>query len=221
MRVSRSFDASMSSQKDYNIAAATDIKQGQLVKLVGGLVVPVVVGETAAILGVAEENHTGTQDTFNVRNNGTSIRVSDSPQTVFEAPAPRVTATSGSTTTMAATAIVALADDDFNGGFFKLVSKVAASTNTDSIGTVYPITDYTAATKLFTTTKTAGGTHTAGDVFEIYPPTGFGKGNFDATLSKLVLTATAALPIRSYGEDIERGVTYHIPSLHVNGSKQS
>lgn len=221
MRVARSFDASMSSQKDYPIAVATDIKEGQLVKLVGGLAVPCVVGETAAILGVSCENHTGTADTFNPRNNGTVIRVSDAPSTVFEAPAPRVTATSGSTTTMAATGIAALADDDFNGGFFKLVSKVAASTNTDSIGTVYPITDYTAATKLFTTTKTAGGAHTAGDIYEIYPPNGFGKGNLDAGISKLVLTATAALPIRSYGEDIERGVTYHIPSLHINASKQA
>ena len=221
MRVARSFDASMSSQKDYPIAVSTDIKQGQLVKLTGGLVVLAVVGETSAILGVAEENHTGTADTFNPRNNGTVIRVSDAPSTVFEAPAPRVTATGGSTTTMAATGIAALADDDFNGGFFKLVSKVAASTNTDSVGTVYPITDYTAATKLFTTTKTAGGAHTAGDIYEIYPPNGFGKGNLDAGISKLVLTATAALPIRSYGEDIERGVTYHIPSLHINASKQA
>ena len=221
MRVARSFDSSMSSTKDYNIATNTDIKQGQLVKLVGGLVVACAVGETGAFLGVAEENHTGTVDTFNPRNNGTVIRVSDAPTTVFEAPAPRVTATSGSTTTMAATGVASMADDDFNGGFMKLVSKVAASTNTDSIGTVYPITDYTNSSKTFTTTKTAGGAITAGDVFEIYPPNGFGKGNLDSGISKLVLTATAALPFRSYGEDIERGLTYHIPSLHINGSKQS
>lgn len=221
MRVSRSFDASMSSQKDYPIAAATDIKQGQVVKLVGGLVVLAAVGETGAILGVAEENHTGTVDTFNPRNNGTVIRVSDAPSTVFEAPAPRVTATSGSTTTMAATGMATFADDDFNGGFFKLVSKTASSTNTDSIGTVYPITDFTGATDLFATTKVSGGAHTAGDVYEIYPPNGFAKGNLDAGISKLVFTATAALAIRSYGEDIDRGVTYHIAALHANGNKQS
>lgn len=221
MRVSRSFDASMSSQKDYPIAAATDIKLGQVVKLSGGLVVAAAAGETGAILGVALENHTGVADTFNPRNNGTVISVADAASTVFEAPAPRVTATSGSTTTMAATGVASMADDDFNGGFMKLVSKVVASTNTDPVGTVYPITDYTNSSKTFTTTKTAGGAITAGDVFEIYPPNGFGKGNFDSNISKLILTATAALPVRSYGEDIERGVTYHIPSLHQNGSKQS
>jgi len=219
MRVVRSFDASMSSQKDYNIATTTDVKQGQLVKLVGGLVVPCAVGETTAILGICEENHTGTVDTFNVRNNGTSIRVSDSPTTVFEAPAPIATATSGSATTMAATGLAAFADNDFAGGFIKLVSKTVASANTDPIGKVYAVTASTAATKLFTVAS--GGTHTAGDIYEIYPPTGFSKGNLDATIGKLVLTATAALPIRSYGEDTNRGVTYHIPSLHINGSKQS
>lgn len=221
MKGARSFDASMSSQKNYPIATSTVVKQGQLVKLVGGLVVLAVAAETSAILGVAAENHTGTADTFNIRNNGTEILVLDAPSTVYEAPAPRVTATSGSTTTMAATGMGTFADDDFNGGFMKLVSKVSTSTNTDSVGTVYPITDFTASTDLFTTTKTAGGAHTAGDVFEIYPPNGFGKGNLDSTISKIVLSATASLPIRSYGEDIDRGLTYHIPSLHINGSKQA
>lgn len=221
MRVSRAFDASMSSQKDYPIAAATDIKEGQVVKLTGGLVVLALAAETGAIIGISAENHTGVADAFNPRNNGTVIRIIDSPYTVLESPAPRVTATSGSTTTMAATGMGTFADDDFNGGFMKLVSKGASSANTDSIGTIYPITDFTAATDLFTTTKTAGGAHTAGDIFEIYPPNGFQKGNFDSGISKLVLSATAALPVRSYGEDMDRGLTYHVAALHANASKQS
>jgi hypothetical protein len=221
MKVSRAFDASMSSSKDYPIAAATNIQEGQLVKLSGGLVVGAVVAETGAILGVAAESHTGTTDAFNARNNGTVIRIYDSPVTVMEGPAPRATATSGTTTTLVATGIATFADDDFNGGFMKLVSKAAASANTDSLGTIYPITDFTASSKTFTTTKTAGGAITAGDVFEIYPPNGFAKGNLDAGISKLVITATAALAIKSYGEDMDRGVTYHVAALHQNGNKQS
>lgn len=221
MRVSRAFDASMSSEKDYPIAAATAIKEGQVVKLSGGLVVLAAAGETGAILGVAKENHTGVADAFNVRNNGTVIRVLDSPATVFEAPAPRVTATSGTTNTMAATGVASMADDDFNGGYMKLVSKGASSTNTDPVGTIYPITDYTNSSRTFTTTKTAGGAHTAGDIFEIYPPNGFQKGNLDSGISKLILSATAALPFKSYGEDMDRGMTYHVAALHANANKTS
>lgn len=221
MRLARSFDASMSSVKEYPIASNTVIAEGQLVKLTEGKVVVALVGETGAILGVAYESHSGTADTLNTRSNGTVIKVYDAPSSIYEAPAPRVTATSGSTTTLVATGIATFADDDFNGGFMKLVSKATASTNTDAVGTVYPITDFVASTKTFTTTKTAGGAVTAGDVFEIYPPNGFAKGNLDAGISKLVLTATAALPIRSYGEDINRGVTFHIPALQSNANKQS
>ena len=221
MRVSRAFDASMSSEKDYPIAAATDIREGQVVKLSGGLVVLAAAGETGAILGVAKENHTGTADAFNPRNNGTLIRVLDGPMTVYEAPAPRVTATSGSTTTMAATGVASMADDDFNGGYMKLVSKGASSANTDPVGTVYPITDYTNTGRVFTTTKTAGGAHTAGDIFEIYPPNGFQKGNFDSGISKLILSTSAALAVKSYGEDLDRGVTFHVAALHQNANKQS
>jgi len=219
MKISRSFDASMSSEKSYQIPATTDIEEGQVVKLAAGKVVLAVVGETAAILGVAKENHTGVQDAFNVRNNGLAISVLDGPSTIFEAAAPQATATSGSATTMAATGLAVFADDDFNGGYIKLITKAAASANTDALGTVYPITDFTAATKLFTVAT--GATHTAGDVYEIYAPVGFQKGNLDATISKVVLTTNADIPFRAYGEDLDRGVQYYTAALHLNANKQA
>lgn len=219
MRVNRSFDASMSSQNDYQIAAATDVEQGQVVKLSAGKVVLASAGETAAILGIAEENHTGVTDAFNVRNNGTKIRVLDSPSTIFEASAPQATCTSGSATTMAATGLAVFVDDDFNGGYIKLVEKGDTSSNTDALGTVYPVTDYTAATKLFTVAS--GATHTAGDVYEIYAPVGFQKGNLSATIDSVVLTTNAAIPFKIYGQDFERGLSYYIAALHLNANKQA
>lgn len=219
MRITRSMDASISSEADYNIAAATDIKEGQIVKLTGGLVVLATAGETGAILGVAKENHTGVTDAFNVRNNGRKIRIFDSPTSVFEAPAPRATATSGSATTMAATGLATFADDDFNGGYLKLVSKTATSTNTDPIGKLYEITDFTASTKLFTVAS--GQTHNVGDVYEIYAPVGFLKGNLDSTISKLVLTTNANTPFKVYGQDFDLGLQYYVAALHVNANKQS
>ena len=218
MRISRSMDASMSSEKSYQIASATDIEEGQVVKLSAGKVVLADVGETAAILGVAKENHTGVTDDFNVRNDGLLVSVLDSPLSIFEAPAPEATATSGSATTMAATGLAVFADDDFNGGYIKLIEKTDASANTDALGTVYPVTDYTAATKLFTVAS--GVTHTTGDVYEIYAPNGFQKGNLSADISKVVLTTNAAIPFRIYGEDFERSLCYYTPALHLNANKQ-
>jgi len=218
MKVNRSIDASMSSEADYQIATGTVITDGQVVKLAAGKVVVAVVGETAAILGVAKENHTGVTDAFNVRNNGLKLRVLDSPATIFEAPAPQATGTSGSATTMAATGLAAFTDDDFNGGFIKLITKGASSANTDALGTVYPVTDFTAATKLFTVAS--GATHPAGAVYEIYGPNGFQKGNLDATISKVVLTTNAAIPFRIYGQDFDRSLCYYTAALHLNANKQ-
>ena len=77
MKVSRAMDASMSSEADYQIATGTVVTEGQVVKLAAGKVVLAVVGETAAILGKANENHTGVTDAFNIRNDGLKLRVSD------------------------------------------------------------------------------------------------------------------------------------------------
>ena len=213
--------AQVGAQKEYDIATGTNISEGTFVKLSSGKVVNVVVAETGAILGVAAETHSGSADALNPRSNGLKIKVNDSPSAAYETAAPRATATSGSTTTMAATGLATFADNDFVGGYFKLVSKGASSANTDSVGTVYPITGSTASTKLFTTTKTAGGAHTAGDIFEIYPPVGFVKGNFDAAFGKYDLTATASISVRTAAVDTSRGTVTMVANLHQNAQKLS
>lgn len=207
--------------KEYDIATGTAVTEGSFVKLSAGKVIACVVADTAAILGIAAENHSGSADAFNIRANGLKVKVYDSPSAAYETVAPRATATSGSTTTMAATGLAAFADSDFVGGYIKLVSKVAASTNTDPLGTVYPVTGSTAATKLFTFTKTAGGAVTAGDIFEIYPPVGFAKGNLDATFSKYDLTATASISVRTASVDTNKGTVTLEAVLHQHGNKNA
>ena len=211
--------SAITSQKEYDIATGTVVQEGAFVKLTAGKVVAAVVADTGTLLGVAAERHSGAADALNLKSNGLKIKVNDSPDAVFETTPPRATATSGSTTTMAATGLAAFADSDFIGGYIKLVSKVAASTNTDAIGTVYPVTGSTAATKLFTFTQTAGGAVTAGDIFEIYPPIGFAKGNLDATFSKYDLTATASISVRTSGSDTDKGIVYTMINLHQNANK--
>lgn len=206
---------------EYEIATATAITEGSLVKLVDAKVVAVTATETAAILGVAKEAHSGAADGFNPRSNGLKILVSDGPDAVYEAPAPKVTATSGSTTTFVSTAIVGTyGTDAFKGGKLKIISKVAASTNTDPIGTIYDITASHTSNGTITFATIAGAV-TAGDVMQIFPPVGFAGGNLDATFQKLVLSGSASLPIKSVGYDTDRGVTKHMASLHEFGNKKA
>ena len=218
-----SFDGTGSqvqAQRDYQIASNTVIAQDQIVKLSSGKVVLAVAGETSPILGTAAESHSGVADVLNNKATGLTIRVNDSPTQVFEYPAPQVTATGGSTTTFVASTVAGFADSDFVGGFLKLISKGATSTNVDSIGTIYPITGSTAATGTFTIAAITGA-FTAGDVCAVFPPIGFQKGNLDSGISKLVLTASATLPIRVAGQDLNRNVILADVALHEHGNKKA
>ena len=166
------------------------------------------------------EAHTGVADTLNNRSAGLVIRVNDSPTQVFEYAAPQATATGGSTTTFVASTVAGFADSDFVGGYLKLISKSASSTNVDSIGTIYPITGSTAATGTFTIAAITGA-FSVGDVCAVFPPIGFQKGNLDSGISKLVLTASAALPIRVTGQDLNRNVVFADVALHEHGNKKA
>ena len=214
--------AQVDSIKDYPIAAGTAVAAGQVVKLTAGLVVLAAADETAAILGVAVENH-GTADAFNPRATGTKIKVADAPMAVYECPAPQITATGGSTSAFVASTISSsYSNDDFKGGFVKLITKGAASTITDPVGKVYPITASTAASGTLTVaTGTIAGGCTAGDIFAVFPPVGLAKGNLDSGILKLVLTGAAALPLQVVGMDTERNMVQLEPSLHVLANKRA
>ena len=192
------------SAREYDIAADTVIAEGQLVKLTEGLVVAAAAGETAAVLGIAAESHSGSVDALNKRANGKKITVIDDPDTVYQCAAPQVTALAGSATTLEVTDLKVFAADDFNGGYVKLVSKASGSTNTDEIGTVRRITDFAldnaTPTKGILTVE-SGGAACAGDVYAVFPPVGFAKGNLNSARDGIVLSATANLPLRVIGAD--------------------
>lgn len=205
---------------EYDIAYNTNIKQGQIVAVASGKVVLAAVNIATAILGVTAEVHPGASDGLNPRANGTKIYVYDNPCQEFEIAPTKITATGGTTTTIISTSgFVAedstntFVDDDFNGGYVKLVAKAANSTNTDPIGTVYHIDDHDAGERTLTI-PTAGGAVTAGDVFELYPPLGFVKGNLNSDRNGIVYTAVVALPLKVCGYDTERGKVRVYPALH-------
>lgn len=191
------------SAREYNVASDAAIREGQAVKLSEGKVVSALAAETGALIGVAAETHSGSADALDPRANGTKLLVIDDPSAVYQCAAPTVTASGGSATTLVFTAGQYFADDDFNGGCVKLVSKASGSTNTDAVGTVRAISDFavTASTS-GTMTIASGGTPNEGDVYAVFPPVGFAKGNLSSRRDGVVLTASASLPIRVIGADV-------------------
>lgn len=209
------------SAREYDIAAATSIKAGAVVKLSAGLVVAAGAGETGQILGVAAEDHTSGAGPFNPRADAKKILVYDDPMQIFQCPVPVVAATGGSATTMTASTLGAFSNDDFNGGYIMLVEKAADSTNTDPVGKVDMITDYSynSTGTVSTFTKASGGTPYTGDKYAIFPPIGFKKGNFDSDRAKLILTATANISMKVVGRDIDRGMINMMALLHTLGGE--
>lgn len=199
---------------EFPIAAATNVGIGRAVKLTAGLVVTAVADETAAILGVTAEVHTGSADLQNPRNNGKTIKVSCSPTAVFGSkPNIVLTATSGSGTTFAATALGVYADEDFTNGYLVLKTKAAASTLTDPIGTVYDVTAFTAATKLFTGVFPGG--VSAGDKMLLLPRRLFAKGSFDATAENINYLVPTGTTVKVVNVDVLQETVYWTPVLHL------
>ena len=206
------------SAREYDVAANTAIVEGQLVKLVEGRVTAAAAGETGAVLGIAAESHSGVADAIDPRADGTKIMVIDDPAVILQCGAPQVTAAGGSATALEVTALKVFAADDFNGGYVKLVSKASDSTNTDELGTVRRITDFALDNATPTQgilTLESGGAPCAGDVYALFPPIGFAKGNLNGTGTGLVLTAAADLPLRVVGADTGFGKINLMVKKHV------
>lgn len=206
--------------REYDIAAATEIVKGQVVKLSEGLVISAVVGETGAILGIAMENHSGAADALNPRSNGTKILVCDAPELIMACPAFEITATGGSATTVTASTLAAYSADDWNGGYLKLISKASGSTNTDPIGSVKRIADYAynSTGTVSTFTVASGGTANEGDKYLLFPPLGLAAFNLDSTKTKLVNTAKSATSLKVVGYDIDAKMIKLIAAKHFLGN---
>ncbi|MBQ7567063.1 MAG: hypothetical protein IJT18_08075 [Oscillospiraceae bacterium] len=212
----------LASTREYDIAKTTEIKCGQVVVLTEGLVAAAAANGTTRILGVAAEDHSGAADALNPRSNGTKILVIDAPDAIFRCKAPIMTATGGSATTVTANTLAAFSNDDFNGGYLLLVEKGASSTNTDPIGTIKRITDYSynSTGTVSTFTVASGATAAEGDKFVVFPPIGFAKGNLSSTRDALVLTATAGIPLKVVGRIEETQEICMMANTHLLGVEE-
>lgn len=145
-------------ERSYPVAKATAITAGQVVQLSGGKVVPAAAAQTAAILGIAGEDHSGTADILNPRADGDEILVCDNPGLIFECPVPTIKAASGS----AATLVPASGDIAAGRGGRRLQRRGArtqkqgrGSSNSDKPGTRRAVTDYAKSGTVLTPWKPA------------------------------------------------------------------
>ena len=200
------------SVRAYPIDPATEILVGQVVKLDGGKVVPAAADESGAILGIANESHMGVEDALNIRANGDEILVADGPDMIYACPAPVVTATGGSTTTVVTTGLGEFTAADLTGGHIQLTKLAAGSTNVDGVGTAKTIENFSGGT--FTVPEGMGAAAN-GDQFAIYPPIGFAKGNLTET--GLSLAETDALSLKVVGHDLGTKQIFLMAKKHVLG----
>lgn len=205
-------------EKAYPVGSSTVLKRGQLVKLSNGEVAACSAGETGSVLGLCLENHPSSTGLYAGNVNHT-VRVADGPALVYMCPAPEITVTSGTTTTVAATGLGSFANDTFNNGRLKLISKGASSTNGGAIGDVYKISDYVAADKAFTINTTLSGAPAAGDKYQVFPVIGTSVGVLGTDIASYALTtATDSFAFRVVGWDLKNGNVYLMANKHVYGN---
>ena len=189
-------------ERSYPVAKATAITAGQVVQLSGGKVVPAAAAQTAAILGIAGEDH------------------SDNPGLIFECPVPTIRAASGSAATLVPASgdiAAGAADDAYNAAVLVLKSKAAGSSNSDKPGTRRAVTDYAKSGTVLT--LETGGTPAAGDEYEFYPALGSAVCALNAKATALVVSATGAAAVRCIGHDYERHTIRCIAAAHTLAAK--
>lgn len=199
------------SAREYDIAPDTAISEGQLVKMREGLVVGVDAYESGAILGIAAENHSGNADAIDPRANGKRIFVIDDPSVVMQCPAPEVKVSFGCCNRMEVADLKSFEAGDFNGGYVKLLHKSEGSENADVLGRVRRITGFSCGVLGLED----GGTPSEGDVYALFPPIGFSKGNLEGESTALTLHGAADLPVMVMGHDLGLGKINLIAKRHI------
>lgn len=152
--------------RKYDIAAATAIEKGEMVKLTNGLVVAV--GDTDSddpYLGVSAVSHDGA--TVDGVQTELTIPIYDDPQDVFALyPTKAITATGGSTTTFVDSSLLPATDDILNSGAIKIVTCAADSS---LVGRVVKISDFTGSGGTITLAETLPAALAAGDTAYLCP----------------------------------------------------
>lgn len=197
--------AVLQSEREYDIAGATNVAAGALVKLEKGLVTAAAAAETGPVLGIAAEAHTGAADALNPRNDGTRIIVRDAPGAIFACPAPVVTALSGSgATTVKFTGASGVGANAFDGGYVK-----------DKTGAVRRITATAESSGTVTLTVDSGYAVAANDLVTLYPPVGCTLLGLNADGTGIDITKTGATALKVVGRDEVNSEIWLMAAKHL------
>lgn len=156
--------------KEYEIDPKTVIEKGDIIyQSASGVINNEQIG---AAMGIAHETHTATEDPLNPRNNGNRLMINITQGGVYQAEAPRATATK----TCTSTTFVCnsqQAHDYLQNARLVLVKKAENSENTDSVGDVRVVKSISMESGSATFTLTEGGVPYTGDEYAILPDYGF------------------------------------------------
>ena len=155
--------------REFDIDSTENIEKGQAVNISTDSIISV--GAIGGCIGIAAETHTGEKDILNERNDGTKIRIDITRNGVYSVPAPKFTATSGSTTTFVCNSEGVTTN--LANSVLVLVSKGENSENTDSVGSVREIQSVSVSGTVATLTVESGSTISEGDVYAVMPVYGF------------------------------------------------
>lgn len=197
--------AVLQSEREYDIASATNVAAGALVKLDKGLVTGAAAAETGPVLGITAEAHTGGADALNPRNDGTRIIVRDAPGAIFACPAPVVTALSGSNaTTVKFTGATGVGANAYDGGYIK-----------DKTGAVRRITATAESSGTITLTVDSGYAVAADDLVILYPPVGCALLGLNTDGTGIDITKTGAAALKVVGRDEAAGEIWLMAARHL------
>ena len=155
--------------REFDIVANEKFSAGQIARIsTDGYIAKDAIG---GCIGVVAEDHTGEKDILNERNNGTKLRIDITKNAVYSVDAVRVTATSGSATTMTCSSSVL--SGNLTGAKLILVQKGENSENTDFVGTVRTVQNVSVSGATATANVTTGGKICEGDVYAVIPVYGF------------------------------------------------
>ena len=195
--------------KAFDVADATAIKKGEILRLTDGYLVAGGTDYTTDYIGVACNDKTAS-------DGQTRMKVYCSPTAVYRVPAivTTVTATPSTTTWTDTVTILNTTNDMANGGKLKIKGLAATHTGTYVVGKIIPITDYTTSAIVCAAASFPGNT-TVGDSAYFFPPIGL-LGTTPSATNALTLTfpATSGTALRVIDHDLDNNMVEVMIVLH-------
>ncbi len=198
--------------REYEISASSDLKKGTVMCISDGAAAKATA--SGKILGVLDEDYNVSKDILNPRSGSGLAKINITPDGIFSFPVQTFTiATAGTATTLTLESSSAIPTSSavLKGGYIKLISKGANSTNTDSVGCIRKIT----AQASYVLTVDNGGSACAGDVYAVFPPANFAYITLTSDALAFKFAASAGTAAKVVSSDTDKNTVDIIFSNHL------